>query len=204
MRLAPAGQARKAVSVPPDGLADTYISTMRYRPDLERLATLDATHPRTLVLMRHGKSGYPPGVGDHGRPLADRGRREAALAGRWMADEGLVVDAVLCSSSTRTRETLERTGITAPTTYLDDIYGGSPFDVLEAIRVFAPADARTLLVVGHEPGMPTTALTLDPDADIERFPTSAYAVVTVGDPWSELGNAAVADAHLVGVRIPRD
>ena len=33
--------------------------------------------PRTLVLMRHGKSGYPPGVADHDRPLADRGRREA-------------------------------------------------------------------------------------------------------------------------------
>lgn len=160
--------------------------------------------PRTLVLMRHGKSGYPPGTGDHGRPLAQRGRREAALAGRWMSDEGLHIDAVLCSSSTRTRETLQYTGIDAPVTYLDEIYGGTPFDVLEAVRVYAPTQARTVLVVGHEPGMPETALTLDPDGEIDRFPTSAYAVVAVGDPWAELGTAAVADAHLVGVRVPRD
>ncbi|GAA1479746.1 histidine phosphatase family protein [Gordonia sinesedis] len=158
---------------------------------------------RRLVLMRHGKSGYPPGVGDHDRPLADRGRREAALAGRWMADEGIAVDAVLCSTSTRTRETLARTGIDAPTTYVDEIYGGSPDDVLEAIRLHAPADADTLLVVGHEPGMPTTALTLDPDGTIDRFPTSAYAVLEIGAPWADAGLAPDPAARLVGVRVPR-
>ncbi|MGV9826403.1 MULTISPECIES: SixA phosphatase family protein [unclassified Gordonia (in: high G+C Gram-positive bacteria)] len=160
-------------------------------------------HPRTLVLLRHGKSGYPAGVPDHDRPLAERGRREAALAGQWMRDEGLVVDAILCSSATRTRQTLERTGITAPTTFLDEIYGGTPDDILEALRVHAPAGASTLLVVGHEPGMPDTALSLDPDATIERFPTSAYAVVAVGTPWAEIGLTPDPGARLFGVRIPR-
>ena len=50
---------------------------------------------RTLILLRHGKSGYPAGVPDHDRPLADRGRREAALAGEWMERDGLQVDAVI-------------------------------------------------------------------------------------------------------------
>ncbi|AFA74765.1 phosphoglycerate mutase-like protein [Gordonia polyisoprenivorans VH2] len=159
---------------------------------------------RTLVLMRHGKSGYPPGVGDHGRPLADRGRREAALAGRWMTEEGLSVDAVLCSTATRTRQTLDRTGISAPTVYLDDLYGGSPFDVLEALRIHAPADATTVLVVGHDPGMPTTALTLDPEGTIDRFPTSAYAVVRIGVPWETIGIDHDPGARLLGVRVPRD
>ncbi len=159
---------------------------------------------RALVLMRHGKSGYPPGVDDHDRPLADRGRREAALAGRWMSDEGLTIDAVLCSTATRTRQTLERTGITAPTTFVDDIYGGAPHEILEAIRLHAPADAETVMVVGHSPGMPTTALTLDSDGHIERFPTSAYAVVTVGLPWDRLGLDVDPDARLVGTRIPRE
>ncbi|NDZ93719.1 histidine phosphatase family protein [Streptomyces sp. SID6673] len=158
---------------------------------------------RTLVLMRHGKSGYPSGVGDHERPLADRGRREAALAGRWMADEGLAIDAVVCSTATRTRETLDRTGVSAPTTYVDDIYGGAPHEILEALRVHAPTDAATVLVVGHSPGMPTTALTLDSDGYIERFPTSAYAVVTIGLPWDRIGVDVDPDAHLIGVRIPR-
>ena len=159
--------------------------------------------PRTLVLMRHGKSGYPPGVADHDRPLADRGRREAALAGEWIRSEDLRVDAVLCSTATRTRETLERTGISAPTTFLDEIYGGSPVDILEVLRVYAPADASTVLVVGHEPGMPETALTLDPDGYIERFPTSAYAVVAVTLDWDRLGLDADPDAELLGVRVPR-
>lgn len=159
--------------------------------------------PATLILLRHGKSGYPPGVGDHDRPLADRGIREAALAGEWIRAEGLSVDATLCSSATRTRQTLERTAITAPTTMLDEIYGGTPAEILESIRIHIPSQANTVLVVGHEPGMPETALTLDPDATIERFPTSAYAVVTVGVGWDRLGLDIDPDARLLGVRIPR-
>ncbi|MFW0783869.1 histidine phosphatase family protein [Gordonia sp. CPCC 206044] len=159
---------------------------------------------RTLVLMRHGKSGYPPGVADHERPLADRGRREAALAGLWMVDEGLHVDAVLCSTATRTRETLDRTGIVAPTTYLDDIYGAAPDEILEVLRVHAPADATTVLVVGHSPGMPATALTVDDSGNIDRFPTSAYAVLSVGSAWHRIGLDADPDARLTGVRVPRE
>jgi len=110
---------------------------------------------------------------------------------------------VLCSTATRTRETLDRTGITAPTTYLDEIYGGTPTEILEAVRVYSPADAATVLVVGHEPGMPQTALALDPEGYIERFPTSAYAVVAVTLDWDRLGLDADPDAELLGVRVPR-
>lgn len=154
--------------------------------------------------MRHGKSGYPDGVRDHERPLAERGRREAALAGRWIADAELTVDHVLCSTSTRTRQTLERTGISSPVTYVDDIYGGHPDHILEAIRLHAPTDAQTLLVVGHEPGMPATALTLDPDGQIERFPTSAFAVVETETAWGQLGVVPDTSARLVRVAIPRE
>lgn len=157
-----------------------------------------------LILLRHGKSGYPDGVRDHERPLAERGRREAALAGRWIADAGYTVDAVLCSTATRTRQTLERTGIDAPVTYVDDIYGGHPDHILEAIRLHAPAEATTLLVVGHEPGMPATALTLDPDGHIDRFPTSAYAVVETETSWDQLGSAPDPTARLVQVAVPRE
>jgi phosphohistidine phosphatase len=154
--------------------------------------------------MRHGKSAYPGGLPDHERPLADRGRREAALAGRWMADDGLTVDAVLCSTATRTRQTLQRTGITAPTIFVDDIYGGDADDVCEAIRIHAPADADTVLVIGHEPGMPDTAMTLDPGAHIPRFPTSAYAVVQTDTAWDQLGMAPDATAKMTRLAVPRE
>ncbi len=159
---------------------------------------------RRLVLMRHGKSGYPPGVPDHDRPLAERGRREARLAGEWMADDGLDIGAVLCSTATRTRETLQRTEIDAPTTYVDDIYGGWPVDIFEALRTYIDDDTDTVLVVGHDPGMPSTALALDPEGEIDRFPTSAYAIVEISSTWSQIGLAPDPDAHLVAVRVPRD
>ena len=158
---------------------------------------------RTLVLMRHGKSGYPDGVSDHDRPLADRGRREAALAGDWMRRDGIVADTVVCSTATRTRQTLDRTGVEASSVaFVDDVYGGMPEDVLEAIRVHVPADASTVLVVGHEPGMPMTARALDPAADIDHFPTSAYAVLSVSAAWDRIGSADDA-ATFQGLFIPR-
>lgn len=159
--------------------------------------------PRTLILLRHGKSGYPAGVPDHDRPLADRGRREAALAGEWLEQDGLDVDAVICSTAERTRQTLERTGIDAPTEFTEDIYENSPEHILEAIRSYAPEDATTLLVVGHFPGLPGTALLLDDAADIDRFPTSAYAVLSVGVPWDRLGLDVDPAARLTSLRIPR-
>ena len=90
---------------------------------------------RTLVLMRHAKSAYPAGVDDHDRPLADRGEREAALAGDWLRENVPPIDAVLCSSALRTRQTLVfRTGAEAPTSFLDRLYGASPGDVIDEIN----------------------------------------------------------------------
>ncbi|WP_234353778.1 SixA phosphatase family protein [Gordonia iterans] len=159
--------------------------------------------PRTLVLMRHGKSDYPAGVWDHDRPLNDRGRRQAALAGEWMANDGLDVDAVICSTAERTRQTLARTEIDAPAVYTEDIYENTPENILEAIRTYAPEHASTLLVVGHFPGLPGTALMLDDDAEIDRFPTSAYAVLSIGVPWDRVGLDVDPAARLRALQIPR-
>ena len=153
--------------------------------------------------MRHGKSGYPAGTLDHERPLADRGIREAALAGEWMEEDGLNFDAVICSTAQRTRETLERTGVDAPVVFTDDIYENTPDMILETIRVHAPEDAETLLVVGHFPGLPGTVFLLDDDAEIDAFPTSAYAVLSIDVPWDRLGLDVDPDAKLTDFRVPR-
>ncbi|AUH69952.1 MULTISPECIES: SixA phosphatase family protein [Gordonia] len=158
---------------------------------------------RTLILMRHGKSAYPDGVYDHDRPLNERGMRQAQLAGRWMTEDRLAVDQVLCSTSLRTRMTLEQTGVAAPVEFIDDLYGGTPSEVFEAVRIHTPPEASTVLVVGHFPGMPETALSLDPAGEIDRFPTSAYAVLRIGVPWDRLGLDVDADARLLAFRVPR-
>jgi len=50
---------------------------------------------RRLIALRHAKSDWSGGVADHDRPLAGRGRREAALAGRWLRENAADIDLVV-------------------------------------------------------------------------------------------------------------
>lgn len=162
---------------------------------------------RTLLLLRHAKSDYPSGVDDHGRPLAPRGIREAGLAGEWLRAEAPPIDAVLCSTATRTRQTLERIGIAAPVSFVDRIYDATPGIVLTEINGVTD-DVQTLLVIGHEPVMSGLALALADDhsdagvvAEIEsKYPTSALALLRVPTPWREL---ELGGASLAGFHVPR-
>lgn len=164
--------------------------------------------PRTLILLRHAKSDYPPGVADHDRPLAKRGIREAGLAGDWLRANAPSVDQVLCSTATRTRNTLERTGIEAPVSYRDELYDAMPGTVIAAINTVGD-DVGTLLVIGHEPTMSSVALGLagaaGTDAAVaqqisEKFPTSGIAVLRVSGGWADVEPGSGA---LVGFHVPR-
>lgn len=162
---------------------------------------------RTLLLLRHAKSSYPDGVADHDRPLAERGAREAPLAGDWIRIHAPTVDAVLCSTALRTRQTLEHAGIGARVDYLDEIYDATPGTVLGAINA-VDASVSTLLVIAHEPAISSLALGLagpgsDADAVGEisaKYPTSAIAVLTTAGPWSHL---TLRGAALVAFHVPR-
>jgi phosphohistidine phosphatase len=163
---------------------------------------------RTLLLMRHAKSGYPPGVADHDRPLAPRGIREAGLGGDWLRANQPGIDAVLCSTATRARETLANTGVEAPVQYRARLYDTTPGTIIDEINEVADT-VDTLLVVGHEPTMSSLAIGLAADDDTdttaverisEKFPTSGIAVLRVTGDWKdlELGRAA-----LIGFHVPR-
>ncbi|WP_072690621.1 SixA phosphatase family protein [Rhodococcus marinonascens] len=161
---------------------------------------------RTLILMRHGKSGYSEGATDHERPLTSRGREDAGAAGEWLRSTQPPIDAVLCSTARRTRETLEATRVDAPTRFADELYGAYAAKVLAEIARIEPS-VRTLLVVGHVPGMPLTALDLADDLETaaarvtrEKFPTSALAVLTVACDWDELTSNG---ASLTTFHVPR-
>lgn len=171
-----------------------------------RMSPLD----RTLLLLRHAKSDYPDGVPDHERPLASRGVREAGLAGDWIRANVPAVDAVLCSTATRTRQTLARTGLDrdgANTRYSEDLYDSRPSTVLNLIKG-TREDIDTLLVIGHEPTMSGLAAALaGPTTDVSlreeiatKYPTSAIAVLQIELPWDQLG---LGRATLVDFHVPR-
>ncbi len=167
-----------------------------------------STPYRTLLLLRHAKSDYPPGVVDHERPLAPRGVVQAALAGDWLRAHAPAIDAVLCSTATRTRETLARTRVDAPVSFVDRLYDATPGAVIDEINSVG-GDVETLLVIGHEPTMSSLALGLA-TADgsnataVERvstkFPTSAIAVLRTDQPWDQL---RIDSAALVTFHVPR-
>jgi phosphohistidine phosphatase len=161
---------------------------------------------RTLLLLRHAKSAYPEGVADHERPLAPRGEREATLAGDWLRAHAPAVDAVLCSTATRTRQTLARTRIEAPVTYVERLYDSTPGVVIDEINRVGP-EVQTLLVIGHEPTTSSLALGLTATEGSNstaaeristKFPTSAIAVLRTGEPWDQLtlGGATLVDFHV--------
>jgi phosphohistidine phosphatase len=173
--------------------------------------TVSATY-RTLLLLRHAKSDYPPGLADHDRPLAPRGVREAGLACDWLRAHAPAIDAVLCSTATRTRQTLARTRVAAPVEYVDRLYDATPGTVIDEInRVQSrfDVDVHTLLVIGHEPAISAVALGLatadgSNNAAVERiatkYPTSAIAVLRSNEPWDQL---ALDGAALVTFHVPR-
>ncbi len=163
-------------------------------------------HDRTLVLLRHAKSAYPDGVADHDRPLAPRGKREAGLAGDWLRASVPAIDAVLCSTATRARETLAHTAIDAPVRYVDRLYDATPGAVIDEINGVSD-DVAVLLLVAHEPTMTQLALglTRTDNANTDaaeristKFPTSAMAVLQFSGGWKdvELGSAELDEFHI--------
>ncbi|MGY6554287.1 MAG: SixA phosphatase family protein [Wenzhouxiangella sp.] len=153
---------------------------------------------KRLLLFRHAKSSWSRnGLADHDRPLSGRGRRAAPAMGRTLAALGLVPARVLCSTSQRTRQTLQLAAedwSPAPQTeYLAALYHAGPA-TLEALVRRHGAGAETLMLVGHQPGMQEFALDLIRDGEraararLEtKFPTAALAVIEFPiDDWHGL------------------
>jgi phosphohistidine phosphatase len=166
---------------------------------------MSVADPRRIVLFRHAKADWPQ-VPDHERPLAERGRMEAAEAGRRLADTGIFVDLTLCSTATRTRETWKLAVQEFPhrpkTVYEERIYEASPGELIALLNE-TPDEAQNLLLIGHNPGVQGLAEVLSGAAEDEArermsrrgFPAAAFAVLSFEGPWKSLepGTATLID-----------
>jgi len=157
---------------------------------------------RSLHLLRHAKSSWAePGLADHERPLAARGRRDAKRIAKHLRRVGCSPELVLCSTAARTRETLEliRPALDASTVVLDeDLYGASSDQLLARLRR-VPDTVASVMLIGHNPGIQQLALALaSTGGELGRleakFPTAALATLTLPKPWSwlEPGDAALS------------
>lgn len=160
-----------------------------------------------LVLIRHAKAQDPePGQVDHARSLTDKGVRDARALGRWLKQEGVRPDVVLCSTAARTRETwagiTEGSGFGTLVDHEQRIYNASA-DALLAVLREVPDKARTVVLIGHAPGVPVLAAVLtegtgsDVDLD-EAFHTCGSAILEFEGAFSDLtaGAATLTATHL--------
>jgi phosphohistidine phosphatase len=118
---------------------------------------------RHLILMRHAKAEAKAASGeDFDRALTERGYRDAQIMGRVLAQAGLKPDLALISSAERTRQTWAGVAETFAETQvrLDKrLYNASSHAIRDAIERVAEA-ADTIVVVGHNPGVPVAMLEL--------------------------------------------
>ncbi|MDV5144732.1 histidine phosphatase family protein [Streptomyces sp. SBC-4] len=167
--------------------------------------------PRRIVLLRHAKADWSD-ESDHERPLAERGRADAPVAGRRLAGTGIGFDLALCSTAVRTRETWKLAVHELPerpkTVYEDRLYEASLGELIALLNETSE-DVDDLLVIGHNPGMHALADALAGEADGELltrmnrsgFPTSAYAVLGFTGTWKSLEHGV---ARLVDFWTPHD
>lgn len=139
----------------------------------------------TLILFRHAKSDQSSDEADIDRPLNPRGRRQAPEAGRWLADHLDTIDLAVVSPANRARTTWDLASSELseiPHTLIDDrVYGASVTDLLRVVREL-PDDARTVVLVGHNPGLEDLASFVT-NASVS-MPTSAIVALESTAAWS--------------------
>ena len=162
---------------------------------------------KTLLLLRHAKSSWnDPLLADHDRPLKKRGRKAAPRMGRWLEENGLRPDCVLCSTATRARETLQlvlgelNKSAPIPVSVRAELYHGNVAALLGVLReVVEPA--ASVLIVGHNPDLETFLAHVTGQS--ERLSTGAVARVELDlCDWSDLTEAT--RGTLVSVARPRE
>lgn len=148
-----------------------------------------------LILLRHATAERAAlGQTDHERALTKGGRKESKAAGKTLAKRGETIDLVLSSDSKRTRETwagvAEKLGGTPEVRFLRAL-----FEAQNYVPIIGRegGDARTILVVGHNPAVHTTALTLAEELsgrDGQRlragFPKGALAILDFDGGWATI------------------
>jgi phosphohistidine phosphatase len=157
---------------------------------------------RRLLLLRHAKSSWDePGLPDLDRPLAPRGRRAAQLVAQRMLERRWVPDLVLRSQAERVRATWRlmapRLGEQIPCRTLRTLYPGAPSRLLMALRR-VPDDARTVPLIGHNPGLAALAASLcgagaqkAREQMRSKFPTAGLAVIDFDlAHWAEVAAGA--------------
>jgi phosphohistidine phosphatase len=112
---------------------------------------------KNLLLMRHAKSSWKDdSLPDHQRPLNKRGERDAPRMGELLQEQDIRVDAILCSTAVRARETanglLQAYTFEGEVQHFDDLYHADPETIVSILNQL-PGDTGSAMVIAHNPGL---------------------------------------------------
>ncbi len=163
------------------------------------------------MLLRHGKSDWHAGAADDfSRPLNRRGEKAGRRIARWLQDNRQVPEYIISSPATRACRTAElvcdATGMAQDRMVTDRrLYHAGVGELLAVIRQ-APPELRSLMVVGHNPGLEelleylcTDTLPLSGNGKL--MPTAALAVLEHSASWETL---QAGTARLLQLVRPRE
>ncbi len=149
---------------------------------------------KTLFLVRHAKSSWKDvSLPDALRPLSKRGRRDAPMMGRRLADRGVEVELIVTSPATRavaTAEALaEELSVPWDEVVADDrLYDADAEDILTVIEE-QDEWIDSLMVIGHNPALTSLANYVG-RADLDNVPTTGVVELQYDvSRWSEMASA---------------
>lgn len=163
-------------------------------------------------MLRHAKSSWDdPDLPDRLRPLAPRGVRAAGAMARHLRAAAVAPDLVLCSPARRAVQTWEGVAPGVPpdtAVEIDEaIYHADADELFDRLRDVR-SRIRSVLLVGHNPGLQDLAVDLVGSGDVglrerllTKFPTGALATIDVPGDWHDLTWGAASVLALV---VPRE
>ncbi len=169
--------------------------------------------PKLIYLFRHAKSSWKDAeLADFDRPLAPRGMRASATMRDYLRLADVEPQLVLCSSAVRTRQTLEEVlsslGEDVDVKFDRRMYMLGAQGLMNRVRR-VPESVRSVMLIGHNPGIQALAHSLVGGGDEEavgrleaKFPTGALATLIVPEgKWADL---AAGSCELHSFVAPRD
>ncbi|MBR9972200.1 SixA phosphatase family protein [Magnetospirillum sulfuroxidans] len=168
---------------------------------------------KRIYLLRHAKSSWDDvTMDDFQRPLNGRGRKAARRMGKYLSEQGIRPNMILCSAATRTRATydiLESSLEGVPVSFEDGLYEASRGDLLHRLQRL-DGHLQSVLLIGHNPGLEKLALALSNghgDAVAmkkleQKYPTGTLSILETPAPhWPELD---AGTCRLIDVIRPKD
>jgi phosphohistidine phosphatase len=145
---------------------------------------------KTLLILRHAKSSWgDASLDDWQRPLSARGVRDAPRVGDRLRAQSLIPDVIVTSDAVRARTTAQAAaqaaGYTREIVVEPSLYHAAPDDVIAVLKGLPDDTARSVLVVGHNPGLEDLIEQLS--GEHHDLPTAALVQLALPvDRWRDL------------------